>query len=321
MPPFHPRFALMLLLCFALKASFAQLADTPRVFGEGVISNGDFTFNTTFTPDGRTVFFSRSTINWGYIAIFMSKQEQGVWGKAVPVAFTGTYRDTDPVVSADGKRLYFSSDRPLSGGQYTDYNYHLFYVPLQDGEPGSAAVPVDVPLLPGMKVSYPSFTAGGDLYFTSSDTATRDGDIYVSTFRDGVYHTPERLPFNDPKIIDFDPVVARDGSFVIFSSIGRKGGLGSVDLWVSFHSGDTWTTPVNLGPHVNTALNEGAPGLSPDNKKLYFQANRQKTPRPVYKDGKMTADALDAVFHSTANGLPHIYEIDISDLISLRQDK
>jgi hypothetical protein len=297
----------------------AHLADTPRLFAKDVISTGDFTFNTSFTPDGRTVFFSKATINWGYIAIYASTREHGNWSKPEPVAFTGVYRDTDPFVSADGKRLYFSSDRPLEGKPYVEYDYHLYYVSLQGKDPGANVVPVNVPLLPGMKISYPSFTASGDLYFSSTDTTLRDADVYVSPFRDGAYQTPERLSFNAPNVVDFDPVVSRDGRFIIFSRMG--GGLGSVDLWISFRSGDAWTTPLNLGAQVNTPGADGAPGLSPDNKKLYFCSYREKSPRPAYKDGKLDAAELDTLFHSTANGMRQIYEIDISDLISFLHAK
>ena len=328
----YPRMMTIILSGWAMGAAVAQvpaamrgsgiptahLADTARLFAKDVVSTGDFTFNASFTPDERTVFFSKSTVNWGYIAIYASTREHGHWGKPTPLTFTGVYRDTDPFVSADGKRLYFSSDRPLEGKPYVEYDYHLFYVPLLGQEAGTTAVPVDVPLPPGMKISYPSFTATGDLYFSSSDTL-HDSDVYVSAFRNGTYQTPERLSFNDPKVIDFDPVISRDGSFLIFSRLG--GGLGSVDLWVSFRAGDAWTTPLNLGEAVNTAGVDGAPGLSPDNKKLYFCSYREKTPRPVYKDGKVDAGELDTLFHSTANGMRHIYEIDISDLISFLHAK
>ncbi|HTJ11659.1 MAG TPA: hypothetical protein VL547_06530 [Dinghuibacter sp.] len=307
-------FLLLTLPCICRAQNSAQ--DSARLFAPGVISTGDFTFNASFTPDGRTVFFSKATINWGYIALYSSTERRGVWSKPIPLPFTGIYRDCDPFVSADGKRLYFSSDRPVEGKPYADYDYKLFYVPLGGTEPGGNPVPVSVPLPPGMKISYPGFAANGNLYFSSADTARHDVDIYRCVFRDGAYQAPERLSFNDPGIVDFDPVVARDESFVIFSSAGRKG-LGSVDLWITFRDGDTWTTPLNMGPKVNTAGADGAPGLSPDNKKLYFCSYREPSPRPA----QASPEATDALFHSTANGMRQIYEIDISNLISFLHPK
>jgi hypothetical protein len=299
--------------------SAAHLSDTARLFGKDVISCGDFTFNTTFTKDGHTVFFTKATVNWGYIAIFTSTEKHFEWSTPEPVPFTGTYRDTDPFVSADGRRLYFSSDRPLPGKPYVEYDYHLFYVPLDGHKPGSDPIPVKVPLPAGVHISYPTFAANGDLYFSSVDSL-HDSDIYCARFQDGAYQMPERLAFNDPKFFDLDPVVSSDESFLIFSSLGRKG-FGSLDLWISFREGDDWSTPLNMGPKVNTAGADGAPGLSPDNKKLYFCSYRENSPRPVYQDGHPSAIAVEALFHSSSNGMRQIYEIDISDLISFLHAK
>jgi len=128
-----------LLLSFILLAQIATRAQTPatitlkdsaRIFGKDVISTGDFVFNASFTADGKTVYFSKSTVNFGYIGIFYSVDNGSGWSKPRPVDFTGVYRDTDPFVSADGNRLYFASDRPLDGQPFKDYQYHFYYVAL-----------------------------------------------------------------------------------------------------------------------------------------------------------------------------------------------
>ena len=333
----------MLLLSaagYSQDAGMIYLKDTAHLFGPGSISTGDFVFNATFTPDGNTVFFTKATVNWNYIVIFYSTRAErgttrvdggttqadagstrvdrgaartgGGWTPPCPVPFTGVYRDTDPFVQADGKRLYFTSDRPEKGGSFKDYNYQLFYVDLHNGEPGTNPIEVDVPL-GKIHLNYPSISANGNLYFSGSDTAG-DSDIWLCTLENGVYKAPVKLPFNDAHLIDFDPVVAKDESFIIFSSVNRKG-LGSVDLWVSFKKGNVWSTPVNMGRQVNSVGHEGAPGLSPDNTKLYFSANHERvTQRPSYPNGKPTAAAVEAYLHSPADGLNQLYEIDISDL-------
>src|ERR1700677_2094073 len=85
----------------AQPAMTAHLADSARIFGKGVISTGDFVFNAAFTPDNKTVFFSKATVNFGYIAIFSSVWNGSSWAEPKAVSFTGFYRDTDPFVSAD----------------------------------------------------------------------------------------------------------------------------------------------------------------------------------------------------------------------------
>jgi Tol biopolymer transport system component len=36
----------------------------------------------------------------------------------------------------------------------------------------------------------------------------------------------------------------------------------------------TWSTPVNLGPAVNSAFHEQQPALSKDGRRLFFASNR-----------------------------------------------
>jgi len=303
-------------ICFAGYSQGTQtvaLKDSARIFGEGTISSGDFAFNASFTRDGNTVFFSKATINWNYIAIFYAEKTASGWTEPQPVNFTGTYRDTDPFVSADGKRLYFASDRPVTGSPFKDYDYHYFYVELNGNKVISKPVEFILPLPDGIKASYMSFADNGNAYFHSAD-GKGDGDIYACKFKDGQYLPPESLSFNDKKYFDFDAMVAHDESFIIFSSPNRKG-LGSTDLWVSFKKDTAWSEPVNLGPKVNTKGGDNAPGLSRDDKKLYFTSYHENAAeRPAFKDGKPTADAIYKLLHSTKNGLRNIYEIDISDL-------
>lgn len=307
---------ILLFLCLSGRSQdfpTIKLRDSAHLFGKGSISDGDFIYNSAFTPDGNTVYFSKATSNWAYIAIFYSTKRGGQWSAAQPVSFTGVYRDTDPFVSKDGKRLYFCSDRPVDGKPFKDYQYNLFYVDLNGNKVVSEPARMELPIPADMRVLYPSFADNGDLYFCASDTS-RDSDIYGCAFVNGAYQAPVRLSFNDKHFVDLDAVVARDESFIIFTSVNRKG-AGFVDLWVSFRKGDDWGTPINMGGKINTAGRDAAPGLSPDNKKLYFSANRENvSTRPVYKDGKVTAEAVNNLFHSAGNGMPQIYEIDISDL-------
>src|ERR1022692_3000698 len=76
-----------------------QLNDTARVFGQGVISNGDFVYDAAFTPDNKTVFFNIATIGFAYSAILYSTKNGDKWSKPEAVSFTGIYRDNDPFIS------------------------------------------------------------------------------------------------------------------------------------------------------------------------------------------------------------------------------
>jgi Tol biopolymer transport system component len=309
---------LHLCICFTFLALFTEAQDsivlntTPKLFGEKVISAGEFEFNASFTPDSRTVFFSKGTTNWDILALFSSSIEKGNWGKPVLLPFSGKYRDADPFVSFDGKKLFFISDRPVNGNPFKNFDYHIFYVDLNNGKVVSEPKLVELPLLNGLSPLYPSVAANGNMYFTA--TVNGKNNIYVSEWKDGGYQQPQSLSFNTDELHDLDPVVAFDESFLIFSSNNRKG-LGGSDLYISYRKNGNWREPLNLGPKVNSRTVEMAPGLSRDNKKLYFTSYREVFDRNTVNEKSITAETLIQLMHSHQNGVGNIYEIDISPIV------
>ena len=74
------------------------------------------------------------------------------------------------------------------------------------------------------------------------------------------------------------PAISKDGLSLYISS-DRTGGFGGTDIWVSQRActdGDdpacAWRTPVNLGPHINSAGNDLAPTFTPDGHRMYFHS-------------------------------------------------
>ena len=74
---------------------------------------------------------------------------------------------------------------------------------------------------------------------------------------------------------DQQPAISKDGLSLYFSS-PRPGGLGSFDIYVSQRASvdDSWGSPVNLGPTVNTIFDEGNPAFSRDEHLMFFQSKR-----------------------------------------------
>ena len=85
----------------------------PEIFARGIVSTEAPEFAVTFTPDGREGFFNRASADRQRLAIMITtRTPAGAWSAPVVAAFSGTFRDIDPFVTPDGRRLYFSSDRP-----------------------------------------------------------------------------------------------------------------------------------------------------------------------------------------------------------------
>src|SRR2546422_160022 len=74
---------------------------------------------------------------------------------------------------------------------------------------------------------------------------------------------------------DQGPAISKDGRSLYFTS-NRPGGLGGFDMYVSQREDvdEPWSSPVNLGPTVNTAFDEGNPAFSRDGHFLFFQSKR-----------------------------------------------
>ncbi len=71
------------------------------------------------------------------------------------------------------------------------------------------------------------------------------------------------------------PLVSADGLSLFFDST-RPGGHGGFDVWVTTRETvkDPWGQPVNLGPPINTAADEGCGGISADGLSLYLTSDR-----------------------------------------------
>src|SRR5918997_779397 len=93
-----------------------------RIFAPGVVSTGDV-FASAFTPDLRTVITSKVSPAGPArgIALVAYRWRRGRWQGPDTLPFSGPdpRRDLDPAFSPDGRRLYFSSNRP-SGPAWSD---------------------------------------------------------------------------------------------------------------------------------------------------------------------------------------------------------
>jgi outer membrane protein OmpA-like peptidoglycan-associated protein len=66
------------------------------------------------------------------------------------------------------------------------------------------------------------------------------------------------------------PVVSPDGTIMIFTS-DRPGSINnSEDFWICRQINGKWTETVNLGPQINTSLNDGAATMTPDFREIFF---------------------------------------------------
>jgi TolB protein len=102
-----------------------EFAAEPEKFAPGIASTGFSDVRLTISPDGRfALWFSRNRPGGpGGYDIWMARRVGGEWTAAEPAPFNSATRDFDPAFTADGRHVYFCSDRP--GGQGGDDLYRV----------------------------------------------------------------------------------------------------------------------------------------------------------------------------------------------------
>jgi Tol biopolymer transport system component len=298
---------------------------TAKLFAPGIVSTGQIDRCAWFTPDGNEFYFSVIGEAASFIA-FM-KREENKWTRPQMAPFSGRYMDGDFSLSPDGKQLYFTSNRPVNGKINPD-DYNLWIVSkTKTGWSEPKKLDISLNIHDNEYYPYsPSVTKDGTLYFyCRGKGSSGNWDIYYSRFVKGKYTKPERVSDSiNSSNWDFDPYIAPDESYLIFSSVNREGGYGGSDLYISSRNKDgSWTETKNLGDKVNSSGWEICPGLSPDGKYLFFGSNRYIN--RSYPETPMTYDEIIKILNkeknSPGNGHTDFYWVNAKIIKNLKNDE
>ena len=285
----------------------------PRLFAEGVLATADDEMDAGFAPDGRTVYFTKDHIGQRLGVIVSSHFDGARWSQPEVVSFSGRYTDYDPFVTADGSRLFFSSNRPVSGGGKKDFDIWVAERAGNGwGEPRNLGAPINTL----QDEFYPTVAADGTLYFSSTRPDTKGrSDIYRSRFRNGAFEAPENLgDAINTSATEVDSAIAPDQSFIVFAGIGRPDDLGGGDLYLSRNINGAWTPATHIGAGVNSPSREYCPSISPDGRYFFFTSFRG------FGDSVPAAPWTFADFRrgmtSVLNGFGNVYQIDMSAVLA-----
>jgi len=282
----------------------------PALFAPGVISTGDYESHPAFTPDGNTLYFLKDSPGFHFWTIFVSRFAEGHWSTPQLAPFSGQYRDADPFISADGKHLFFISDRPVPGKAHHDLD---IWTMDRDGDGWSAPRNLGLPVNSEGQEWYPTLAADGTLYFGSDRKGGKGRtDIWRARFVDGKYAEPENLgeAINSAQE-EYEPFIAPDQSYLLFMGDNREG-RGDSDLFVSWQCHGAWSKAEPLGAGVNSDGSEYSPKISPDGKYFFWSSTRTDVAKLSQKPFD-TAAYLQRI-HAPGNGLGDIYQIDVDAL-------
>jgi tetratricopeptide (TPR) repeat protein len=216
------------------------------------------------------------------------------------------YDDKNPCITADAKKLVFTTRRPEGTDALTDVEgdgkyFENIYISNYDSSANSFTKANGVSGSINTKAhdACTSISPDGKQIFIYkndlNDRNSRGGDVFVSKINNDKWRTPS--PIGKPIASSYwegGACVSPDGKTYFFSS-ERTGGYGGSDIWmVEKINKKEWGKPVNLGPNVNSPNDEAGMFLAPDGKTLFFCSNGPKSMgsydvfKSVLENGKWT---------------------------------
>ena len=210
------------------------------------------------------------------------KQPKYVIIKNAGKGVNSLFPDYAPVLNKDATKLYFTSRRKNKSDKLAldGFYYEDVYVSERNGDQDNwgEAKPVD-------EVNSPTHESAVFISYDEKrlyiyrNVKNNHGDLYVSEFKNGKWHSPKQLPepINTKKYFEPSACESPDGKYLFFVS-DRPGGYGGLDIYMSEKKADgSWGEPVNLGPTINTPYNEDAPLLLGDGKTFFFASDGPKS--------------------------------------------
>lgn len=203
----------------------------PVIFGPGYISDGFDNRDMAISPGNDELF---TTLQYGnsFSGILYSKKIKGLWSKPEIAFFSGRFNDLEPAFSPDGKKLFFTSNRPLSDTGKATKDYDIWYIE-KHGNAWSKPMNLGSIVNTEKDEFYASLASNGNLYFTRDNDSTTD-DIFFSAYKNERYSAPVALgPNVNSKGLDFNCFVDPLERFLIYSSYKRSDDMGGGDLYIS----------------------------------------------------------------------------------------
>jgi outer membrane protein OmpA-like peptidoglycan-associated protein len=234
------------------------------------------------------------------------------------------FHDSAPIISPDGKTLYFFvADHPQN--KYgVDNSQDIWYCQKDAYGEWGKAIHMESPLNTQRYNQVMSVLADGNTLLIRGANGNSEG-FSLTTRVNGKWSNPRSL-----RIPDYDKMnkgrfsgafMTSDGKVMVLYFSETKEGKRS-DLYVSFNQGsNSWSKPEKIGDPISTHLDEFGPFITADNKSMFFASNRgggygssdiYRTERldeswlkwsdPVNIGPPVNTDEFDAYFSMDASG-------------------
>ncbi len=193
------------------------------------------------------------------------------------------YKELNPLLSPDGKTLYFSRQNHPENMGGTQDKEDIWFSELDSAGRWQLARNLGN-----------DFNNNGPNILNTIQSVTPDGKsaimllgnkylnngrmlagVSISSYVGGVWGKPQALNIiNDYNYSEKANYFLTDNRQTLLMSVEREDTQGDRDLYVAFMKADSsWSEPLNLGDLINTAGEESAPFLASDDKTLYYSSN------------------------------------------------
>ncbi|HHS51179.1 MAG TPA: OmpA family protein [candidate division Zixibacteria bacterium] len=210
------------------------------------------------------------------IAIVSAPEDPSVRKINLGPAVNSQYDELAPVISPDGRTLFFIVDGQPEGFGRQDI---FFSTKTERGDWTTAqniGRPLNTEWHDGILSISPSGTSALVAGVYNRD-GTKSSGFSVAQMAGGTWRFPEPLNienyYNKNRLTSAS--MSQCGKFLLMA-LEREGGYGDLDIYVSRAIPDgrnRWSAPMNLGSDINTRGADGTPFLASDGKTLYFSSN------------------------------------------------
>lgn len=249
--------------------------ETAKLFAPGIISGRGHTHGSVaVSPDLKTIYWDERINENLFHKIYFSRYVDNRWTMPQAVPFTEKLNGETPVLSPDGKKLYFNSIRPTKE-KPESRKENIWYVDVLGDSSWSAPILFSDAINSGLLHWQISVDRRGNIYFGSERTPNLgQDDIFYSAFKEGAYQPPENLgrPVNSA-LHEGVPFINPDLRYLLFGRLVNR----VTCIFISYPGENgTWEEPINLTLKHPT-FNGTCPRVSPDGKFIFFNRyeNRQ----------------------------------------------
>lgn len=183
--------------------------------GMGVVSTRANEVRGTVSPDGQRIVWGSPDREGGPGGgdLWQATLKDGRWQDAEPLALNTRAKDFDPMFSADGRWLYFSSNRP--GGRGGDDLYRAAVTSSGYGKPENLGAGVNTT---GDEWSPAPGRDGKALLFASNGHGGAGGhDLFFARWDGAVFGAVQPVPGVNTRDDEFDATWLGDGEAIVFA--------------------------------------------------------------------------------------------------------